>query len=336
MLVALRAAEMSGQSAARNSRGRRIHRGSPIFTGDSLDLPKPYRRAVIVEFSAQAHSNMAVAYAETALKMAMGVDVLLVRDTSQASRDSRARIDACITEHGLRERAHVEVLGSAYQAEQYFKTRAELDLVIADRIYFHRLMDWNDNRKKQGFFGYDILCGSTGGALDLQDAEELPTRAFRQASIGGTFNALHDGHRKYIRTALQLADDVHVFIADDDYARERKPYKPYSLAKRLGALRAYTRALHCSERIITQVLRRVEDIETYVRASRDLDVVVTERDYFDWFDEWNEYRKKDGRRYYNILCKERTTVLGANLTSSMLAEIQSVDSDTDITQYPLF
>jgi cytidyltransferase-like protein len=236
----------------------------------------------------------------------------------------------------LRELAHVAMLASVDEAEQYFETCAEVELVIADRAYFHLLADWSDYRKKQGLLGYDILCGWARGGLNSQNAEYLPTRAFRLASIGGTFNALHDGHRKYIKSALQLADDVHIFIADDDYAQKRKPYTPHPLGKRRRALRKYILALHSGERVITQDLRCVEDIETYVRATKDLDVVVTERDYFNWFDEWNEYRKKDGRRCYDILCKERTTVLGTNLTSSLLAEFEAVDRHTDMTEYRLF
>jgi cytidyltransferase-like protein len=298
------------------------------------DLPTPYRRAVIAEFSAQAHSNIAITYAETALKMATVIDVLLVRDMGLAPRDARARVDAYITEEGLQERAHVGVLESVYEAEQYFETCAELDLVIADRNYFHRLDDWNDHRRKRGLPGYDILCGWTGSAPGRRYAGSPPARAFRLASIGGTFNALHDGHKRYIVAALQLADEVHVFVASDDYAGERKSYKPRKLEKRLDAFRAYTRSLDCSERVITQVLRLKGDIEAYVRGSEDLDVVVTEHDYFDWFDEWNESRKHDGHEYYNILCKERTTVPGSklDLTSSMLAECESGDCNTDLNQ----
>jgi hypothetical protein len=104
----------------------------------------------------------------------------------------------------------------------------------------------------------------------------------------------------------------------------------------MDALRKYTRELDCSKRLITQVLLRVKDIEDYVRQSGDLDIVVTERAYFDWFDGWNEHRKRAGLRYYSILCKERAAVLGTDLTSSMLAEMDAVEHDTDLTQYPLF
>src|ERR1700730_6805024 len=52
-------------------------------------------------------------------------------------------------------------------------------------------------------------------------AGKLP---FHIATIGGTFQAMHLGHRQYLKLALRLADIVHISLTSDHYASTLKNY----------------------------------------------------------------------------------------------------------------
>lgn len=59
-----------------------------------------------------------------------------------------------------------------------------------------------------------------------------------KVGVGGTFNVLHRGHRKLLRTALESGDELVVGLMSDDYCRKhKKVVLPY--AQREGALRAF-------------------------------------------------------------------------------------------------
>ncbi len=50
--------------------------------------------------------------------------------------------------------------------------------------------------------------------------------------IGGTFDALHIGHKEYIKFAFQSASKVFIMLTDDNYASGKKSYKVKSCEER--------------------------------------------------------------------------------------------------------
>jgi cytidyltransferase-like protein len=131
---------------------------------------------------------------------------------------------------------------------------------------------------------------------------------FKHASVGGTFNALHEYHRDYLLASLALADSVHLLLASDSYARERKSYEPRPYDERRKSLDAFFKSLGCADRIEIDALWQISDIQTYVESCERLDLVIAERAYFEWFANWNERRAQSGMTQYYILCQPRTVL----------------------------
>jgi cytidyltransferase-like protein len=152
---------------------------------------------------------------------------------------------------------------------------------------------------------------------------------FQLASVGGTFNVLHEGHKRYLTAAFLLARQVHILLSSDSYAKERKAYAPRRLAERRNVLETYLRGAGLNQRAEIEILEAVGDIRLYVITSAALDLVVTESTYFAWFDEWNHDRLNNGYDRYHILCKPRTLVAGRDVSSSSMSSSALSSSPTD-------
>ena len=61
----------------------------------------------------------------------------------------------------------------------------------------------------------------------------------RSAIIGGCFNALHLGHKEYIKLAFDFADEVFVLLSTDKYAKICKSYEVDSYEYRKKCLENY-------------------------------------------------------------------------------------------------
>src|SRR5262249_16038090 len=166
-----------------------------------------------------------------------------------------------------------------------------------------------DPRAYDSFFDLVYVIGQPPVTPDT-------ARPFRLVSVGGTFNKLHMGHCTYLKSAAELADKLHIFIASDEYADERKDYRPRPLGDRCDAVKKFLRDEGLADRVTIETLNYVSDIQNYVENCDALDLVVAERTYFEWFDEWNEHRMKAGRKGYHILCRSRTAIGGVDVSSS--------------------
>lgn len=210
----------------------------------------------------------------------------------------------------------------------------KFDLVITTREEIEYFETLNNERRNRGLGGYDILCNPPNCTLTARKESLQPRRPFRLVSVGGTFNALHDGHREYLKLALRLADKVHILLASDAYAKQRKNYHPRRLDNRRRSIKAFLENLNCADRVEIETLKNVIDIERYVTGQNDLDLVVLEFAYMDWFDGWNTARTRNGHAAYSMLYKSRTTIDGIELSSSMIASERS--SDQPSRQLPFF
>ncbi len=62
-----------------------------------------------------------------------------------------------------------------------------------------------------------------------------------RAVLGGTFSALHRGHRTLLERAFEVAEEVHIGLTTDDFAARGRDYTPPPYAERERALRDYLR-----------------------------------------------------------------------------------------------
>jgi phosphopantetheine adenylyltransferase len=116
--------------------------------------------------------------------------------------------------------------------------------------------------------------------------------------------------------ALTLAHTVHLFLATDNYAQQRKIYNPLPMADRLRSLEALLNDIRCADRVEIEGLEQVSDMQTYAEGRKELDLVIAERAYFEWFAEWNDRRVEKGLIGYYILCQPRTTIHGWTMLDS--------------------
>lgn len=70
-----------------------------------------------------------------------------------------------------------------------------------------------------------------------------------RAVIGGTFEAFHRGHRKFLRTALEGSSWLLIGIMSDEYARNSKghPVEPYRV--RAKNVRRFVKQMGCADRV---------------------------------------------------------------------------------------
>jgi len=301
------------------STGKRERSKSPALFDERDLLRPPYRRAAI---SIQAVTAPGGLLDKRRLNWMLGladqVEILCEDGQAEAAR----RLIQSMNDPRINERAKDKIVKNVHEFEDYFISVPDISLAIIDYPQFTQFYDWNERRKKSETRGYDILCHAPERPLHALGATR-PLRAYTLASAGGTFNAFHEGHQEYLKSTLRLADEVHILLSDDEYARERKSYSPHEFTARRKSVRRYLRTIGCSSRVSIKRLVSKVDIENFVKTSERLDIVITERAYFDWFNDWNGRREESGLIRFDILCRERSVVRGADLSSSMLVEDQS-------------
>ncbi|MFK4085182.1 adenylyltransferase/cytidyltransferase family protein [Kribbella sp. NPDC020789] len=224
-----------------------------------------------------------------------------------------------VSQHAAADADRIRVLAAGDTTASPADSYEEFDLIITTREEMEYFETLNDARRQRGLDGYDILCNAPSYTPIASDETRSPRRPFRLVSVGGTFNALHDGHREYLKLALRLADKVHILLASDAYAKQRKAYHPRPLSNRRRSIKTFLDNLNCTDRVEIQTLKNVADIERYVTGEDSLDLVLVEFAYMKWFDEWNFDRIQHGHPTYGMLCKSRTAIHGVELSSSMIA-----------------
>jgi len=70
-----------------------------------------------------------------------------------------------------------------------------------------------------------------------------------RAVIGGTFEAFHRGHRRFLRTALEGSSWLVIGITSDEYARSSKGHPVESYRVRAGNVRRFLEKIRCAERV---------------------------------------------------------------------------------------
>ncbi|RMD93062.1 MAG: hypothetical protein D6814_16120, partial [Calditrichaeota bacterium] len=80
------------------------------------------------------------------------------------------------------------------------------------------------------------------------------------ATIGGTFDVLHSGHREYIQIAFKYAEKVIIYLSTDSFAEKIKKYHitPYRLREK--KLREYLAKIYAPSRYVVRPLDNLDQI----------------------------------------------------------------------------
>jgi len=271
--------------------------------GTSAVTRRPCRHAV---FGARILSEDTL---RLTLRLADWVSVQMDADNGQ-----RGPIEELVRRVGNTHR--VEVLSQS--ARDDLLEAPTVDLVMTDRNCFDYVDGHNTSRQMNGLDEYNILILPPDRYRSPGQAISKTGRPFRLVSVGGTFNTFHPGHEDYLRFATTLADSIHIFIATDRYAAQRKRYNPRLLRNRRRTVANFLNKIGCGNRVEIDPLRDISDIQKYVIETRKLDIVVAERAYVSWFAEWNDERISSDLEGYMIMCRPRTTTPDGNDIASSL------------------
>lgn len=131
----------------------------------------------------------------------------------------------------------------------------------------------------------------------------------RVATIGGTFDILHKGHKEYIRLAFQFADHVLIYVSSDKHVNGKKDYhvRPYEL--RIARLKDFLQENGFENRCEIHPLNELKELELdYLKndnVMHKIYMAIISPEYYDFFLNLNHTREKRGMKSFLILVKLR-------------------------------
>jgi cytidyltransferase-like protein len=119
----------------------------------------------------------------------------------------------------------------------------------------------------------------------------------RVATIGGTFDALHTGHKEYIKLSFEFADYVIIYVNSDEYD-QRKRFNMKSYDKRVHALRDFIFKIGVdpTRYEFRKLSSRSQLEEDYLSEEIHFAIVVPE--YYQLLRSMNELRTKNGKMQF--------------------------------------
>lgn len=154
----------------------------------------------------------------------------------------------------------------------------------------------------------------------------------RTAIIGGTFNAMHQGHKDYIKLAFDFADEVFLLLATDEYAKRCKKYPvtPYEMRK--NYLENYIFEINGSK---PHRIFEMDSECSLIRfcSEKNITMAIIIPEYYVLFQKINRIREDEGKSPLLLIVKERTkTSEGFKLSSTLISNLKC-DQRISPTQY---
>jgi cytidyltransferase-like protein len=131
------------------------------------------------------------------------------------------------------------------------------------------------------------------------------------ATIGGTFDALHKGHKEYIQIALTFSDHLIIYLKTSEYikAYKSKSYEIRSYSERYDNLKKFVFGLDDGNRFEIRPHDHPNDFtEDYLSEFTDentLYMAVVSPEYYDNFLKINESREQKGLDSIILMVKPR-------------------------------
>lgn len=142
---------------------------------------------------------------------------------------------------------------------------------------------------------------------------------FNCATIGGTFNSFHKGHKEYIDIAFSIANIVFIHIISDDMAKRKKNYSVTPFDQRLKKILEYLSEKDWIDRSRIYKISSTRFLEHNI-LKYNFDIAVVEPAYFGLFNTLNKKRGELGKKKFCIIHKPRTIDINGNDISSTIIE----------------
>lgn len=130
------------------------------------------------------------------------------------------------------------------------------------------------------------------------------------ATIGGTFDTLHAGHKEYIRLAFEFSEHVRIYVSADEFARTYKKYPVRPYETRVEKLLEFLQQNYDARRYQIRRLRTLDNLrEDFLETPglrECLHLAIVTPEYYDYFQELNRQREARGIKSFLTLIKQRT------------------------------
>lgn len=144
----------------------------------------------------------------------------------------------------------------------------------------------------------------------------------RTAIIGGTFNALHQGHKYYIKLAFDFADEVFILLSSDEYARICKSYEVNSYNDRAYSLKTYIHQIADGKPFHIIKMESDAFLINFCTAN-DFTMAVIIPEYYSLFQRINNIREDEHKHPLLLLVTQRIkTSEGFNISSTLLHNLK--------------
>jgi len=144
----------------------------------------------------------------------------------------------------------------------------------------------------------------------------------RIATIGGTFDTLHQGHKDYIKLALDFSDYLIIYIKADEYVNGKKEYQVKPYQERYEKLAEFVNRIGCQDKCEIRPHGKADDFAaTYLNEFTRHDVLymaVVSPEYYKKFDEINQLREAKGMSSILLIVKRRFRIGNSDLSSSSI------------------
>ena len=146
----------------------------------------------------------------------------------------------------------------------------------------------------------------------------------RIATIGGTFDALHNGHKSYIELAFEFADEVILYLTTPDYVEWRKSYQISTFEQRARRIRDFAASRGWGDQLkIRKHKTRDDFLHDFLQEFTSEHVryiAVISPEYYNRFLEINAEREKRGLEGVLLMVKPRHR---ERLANGKLVELSS-------------
>lgn len=144
----------------------------------------------------------------------------------------------------------------------------------------------------------------------------------RIATIGGTFDTLHQGHKAYIQLAFDFAHYVIIYIKTDAYVNGKKRYQVRPYQERYEKLTEFVKQIGCQAKCEIRPHGKTDDfIADYLNEFTRHDVLymaMVSPEYYEKFIAINCLRESKGMNSILLIVKPRFRDGKKDLSSSVI------------------
>lgn len=142
----------------------------------------------------------------------------------------------------------------------------------------------------------------------------------RIATLGGTFDTLHHGHKDYIQLAFEFAQYVIIYIKTDAYVNGKKSYQVRPYQERYEKLAEFVKQIGCQTKCEIRPHGNTDDFVTdYLNEFTQRDVLyiaMVSPEYYEKFLAINRLRESKGMSSILLIVKSRLRDGNNDLSSS--------------------